>query len=56
MSKFILIVFVSLFIVHFVAEIFVENKELQKQINNLVFIGLALWFPMSMLLVFIFGA
>ena len=56
MSKFILVVLVALFSVHFISEVFVNDNKTKKLFNNLAFIGLALWFPISMLLVFIFGA
>ena len=56
MSKIILVVLVALFSVRFTAEVFVEDKRLQKIFNSLTFVGLVLWFPISMLLVFIFGA
>lgn len=56
MSKNILVVLVALFSVHFISEVFVNDKKTKKLFNKLVFIGLVLWFPISMLLVFIFGA
>ena len=56
MSKLLLVGLFVVFVGHFTAEVFVENKRLQKILNNLAFVGLVLWFLVAIISVLLFGA
>ena len=56
MSKVLLVGLFVVFVGHFVAEVFVENKRLQRFLNNLSFVGLILWFLVTIVGVILFGA
>ena len=56
MTKVLWVGLLMVFVGHFVAEVFVENKRLQRFLNNLAFVGLALWFLVAIVGVLLFGA
>ena len=56
MSKLLLVGLLVLFSVHFISEVFVEDKRLQTLINNAAGIGLILWFLLAVVGLFLFGA
>ena len=56
MSRILFVGLLVLFSVHFISEVFVENKKAKKLLNNLAFVGLALWFLVTIVRVAVFGA
>ena len=56
MSKLLVILLFVVFSTHFIAEVFVENKNLQRVLNNFAFVVMGLFFLIGIVGVFIFGA
>ena len=55
MSKVLLVGLLVIFAGHFITEVFVENKKLQRLLNNLSFVGLSIWFLVAIVGVLLFG-
>lgn len=56
MSKLLLVGLLVVFVGHFTAEVFVEDKRLQRLLNNLSFVGLSIWFLVAIIGALLFGA